>query len=316
MYLQDYKYKVLTAFFLGLLVLLPASGWGQRTESSAEKPQKEEVTPPTHTATPQPSSQNKLVPQPVPNDTKPLFAVTKKGLSQTGNNWTDPVTGMKFVWVPGGIFQMGGGPWAGETNDNEKPVHTVRVDGFWLGKYEVTQKQWQKVMGHNPSFVKKGINYPVEQVSWNDVQDFIRKLNSLSGGKYEFKLPTEAEWEYAARSGGKNELYAGGNNVDTVAWYKNNSGNTPHPVGQNTPNGLSLYDMSGNVWEWCQDVYDEKAYSNLSSSNPLNTVGGSERAGRGGGWFYSAKSVRSTYRDGNNSAGRFYDIGFRLSRTP
>ncbi|MBF0497844.1 MAG: formylglycine-generating enzyme family protein, partial [Deltaproteobacteria bacterium] len=139
--------------------------------------------------------------------------------------------------------------------------HSACVDGFWIGKTEVTQGQWTQIMGSNPSKFKKGDDYPVETVSWNDVKEFISKLNERKRGNYYFQLPTEAEWEYACRSRGLGERYAGGNVVDNVGWYADNSGKSTHPVGQKQPNGLGIYDMSGNVFEWCQDIYSKDAYS-------------------------------------------------------
>jgi len=150
--------------------------------------------------------------------------------STSGSTFTDPVTGMEFVWVPNGCFQMGSSSGEKGRDSDEGPVHRVCVDGFWIGKYEVTQGQWQKVMGNNPSYFKKGSNYPVEQVSWDDCQSFIKKLNRQS--RKTFRLPTEAEWEYAARGGRSGEKYAGGNDVDRVAWYSGNSGGSTHPVGR------------------------------------------------------------------------------------
>jgi formylglycine-generating enzyme required for sulfatase activity len=223
-------------------------------------------------------------------------------------SWRDPTTGMEFVWVPGGCYQMG----ANSGVSDEKPVHEVCVDGFWLGKYEVTQAEWQRVMGSNPSRFK-GDRNPVEQVSWNDAQEFIKRLNAKGNGT--FRLPTEAEWEYAARSGGKDEKYAGGNDVDRVAWYNGNSGNKTHPVGTKAPNGLGLYDMSGNVWEWCQDVYNENAYSQHARQNPIYSGGGVRRVDRGGGWGGYAWNVRAADRRGNSQGDRLDFLGFRLLRT-
>ena len=212
----------------------------------------------------------------------------------TRREWKDPTTGMEFVWVEGGTYQMGCGPWAGECKSNESPVHEVTVSGFWIGKYTVTQGQWQKVMGSNPSGFKKGDNYPVETVSWEDAKEFIRNLNSKSG--YSFRLPSEAEWEYAARSGGKAEKYAGGNDVDAVAWYAANSGRSTHPVGTKAPNGLGMYDMSGNVFQWCEDLYEDVAYKNRQRNNPISTSGGPYRVLRGGSWSRDAAWVRCTFR--------------------
>ncbi len=203
--------------------------------------------------------------------------------------FTEPVTGMEFVWVPGGCFQMGS-----DNGDNdEKPVRKVSVDGFWLGKYEVTQGQWQKIMGSNPSYFKNGNDYPVEKVSWHDCQEFIRNLNSKSDRH--FRLTTEAEWEYAARSGGQDEKYAGGNDVEGVAWYAGNSGSSTHPVGRKAANGLGLYDMSGNVWEWCADWHSDHCIC------------------RGGSWGTGPWHVRSTERGGRlRPSVRSMCLGFRL----
>ena len=180
-----------------------------------------------------------------------------------------------------------------------------------MGRTEVTQGQWEKIMGSNPSHFKKGTNYPVEQVSWNDIQEFILKLSNQSGKSY--RLPTEAEWEYAARSGGKEEKYAGGSNLDAVAWYDGNSGNSTHPVAQKRPNGLGIYDMSGNVWEWCQDWYGEKYYGNSPHSNPTGPLSGSDRVYRGGGCGLDSGGVRSAFRYWGDSDGLDHYHGFRLA---
>ena len=225
--------------------------------------------------------------------------------------FVDPVTGMEFVWVPGGCFQMGCGSWAGNCEKDEKPAHKVCVGGLLMGKFEVTQGQWRKVMGGNPSSFKKGNDYPVENVSWNDVQKFIRKLSALNNNKYQFRLPTEAEWEYACRSGGKPEKYSGGNQIDRVAWYK---GRRTHRVGAKSPNGLGLYDMSGNVWEQCEDVYAENAYSKHARNNPVIIGDGSYRVVRGGSWSYGARYCQSADRDYYTPGFRGNCLGFRLTR--
>jgi formylglycine-generating enzyme required for sulfatase activity len=239
-------------------------------------------------------------------------ATSHSGKPEAGDTWTDPTTGMEFVWVPGGSFQMG--DTFGDGYDREKPVHTVKVKGFWMGKYEVTQDEWVKVMGSNPSSFSGGSN-PVERVSWNDVQEFIRKLNSRGSAK--FRLPTEAEWEYACRSGGKKEKYSGGSNVDRVAWYDDNSGGRTHPVGRKAPNGLGLYDMSGNVWEWVEDKWHGSYNGAPSDGSAWLSGGGSRRVHRGGGWNFDPRSVRCANRYGFSPGftyARNY-LGARLIRT-
>ena len=227
-----------------------------------------------------------------------------------GKTWKESLTGMQFVWVPGGCFQMG----SNEGDDDEKPVHEVCVDGFWIGKYEVTQDQWKRIMGNNPSHFKKGDDYPVEQVSWEDVQEFIKVLNRKT--HLQFRLPTEAEWEYAARSGGKQERYAGGNDVDHVAWYDGNSSDHTHRVGTKAPNGLGIYDMSGNVWEWCQDWYGEDYYGRSPRQNPQGPSSGSHRVNRGGSWNSIPWFVRASYRYRYRPGNRDCDLGFRLAFPP
>ncbi|MGE4298007.1 MAG: formylglycine-generating enzyme family protein [Desulfovibrionaceae bacterium] len=231
-----------------------------------------------------------------------------RGIGLPGFPYTDPTTGMEFVWVPGGCFQMGS-DYGGH---DEKPVHEVCVDGFWMGKYEVTQAEWRQVMGNKPSNFK-GDRNPVENVSWDDVQGFIRRLNGRGNGG--FRLPTEAEWEYAARSGGRTETYAGGENVDRVAWYNGNSGGKAHPVGGKAPNGLGLYDMSGNMWEWCQDWYGEGYYAASPRSNPTGPGGYSARVVRGGSWLDGPRHVRSALRRWHLPSITLFDLGFRLLRT-
>ena len=175
---------------------------------------------------------------------------------------------------------------------DEKPVHRVNLSSFSIGKYEVAQAQWQAVMGSNPSKFKNCDNCPVEQVSWNAIQYFIKKLNQLTGQR--FRLPTEAEWEYAARGGNRSKgyRYAGSNSLDAVAWYSSNSGSKTHPVGQKQANELGLYDMSGNVWEWCSDWYGENYYRISSSSNPKGPSTGKYKVQRGGSSGFGASSCR------------------------
>lgn len=225
-----------------------------------------------------------------------------------GNNFTETVTGMEMIWVPSGQFDMGG--WDDEAGDDEKPVHRVELDGFWIGKFPVTQGQYQKLTTTNPSHLKKGEDFPVETMSWDDAWKYISELEKQTG--VSFRLPTEAEWEYAARSGGKKEKYAGGRSVDSVAWYDNNSGSSTHRVGMKSPNGLGLYDMSGNVWEWCSDYYDSDYYSSSPGNNPQGPSSGSCRVLRGGSWRSRLAYVRAAYRVRLGSAYRSDFMGFRL----
>jgi len=221
-------------------------------------------------------------------------------------NFTDPTTGMEFVFVKGGCFMMG----SHKASAKETPVHEVCIGNFFIGKYEVTQKQWRQVVGNNPSRFK-GNALPVESVRWEDVQDFIRILNSRSSNHY--RLPTESEWEYAARSGGKNEVYSGGNNVERVAWYWDNCAAKTHPVGRKSPNGLGLYDMSGNVSEWVQDRWHDNYTGAPADGSAWEGTSVSDHVFRGGGWFISLPTdVRTSGRAGARTAYRYNDLGFRL----
>ena len=206
----------------------------------------------------------------------------------------DPVSSMEFVLVKGGCYQMGDK----FDQKNKAPLHQVCVKDFYLGKYEVTQRLWEKVMGTNPSSYKKcGPDCPVDGISWNNVQAFIKKLNTRSEKQY--RLPTEAEWEYAARSGGKDETWAGTSDEKSLgeyAWYFKNSGLTTHKVGLKKPNGLGLYDMSGNVGEWCQDWYKVSYYENSPKDDPQGPDDGEMRFMRGGSWHDGDISVRPVRR--------------------
>lgn len=229
-----------------------------------------------------------------------------------GKPASDPVTNIELVRVPGGRFSMGNS--SRDALKDEKPSHEVTLDDFEIGKYEVTQGQWKAIMGNNPSFFKScGDVCPVENVSWKDVQEFLRRLNSLSERTY--RLPTEAEWEYAARSGGKLQKYSGSNSVDAVAWYSQNSEKKTHRVGMKRPNQLGIYDMSGNVWEWCQDVYDPDYYRYSGRNDPPGPPPSNRAAhvARGGSWHSDAGAVRTAKR--GSPSPRFRDIflGFRVA---
>ena len=249
----------------------------------------------------------------------------------TSSSTTIPITirGTTYgnmILVKGGTFSMGATSEQGsDAYDDEKPVHTVTLYDYYIGETEVTCGLWKAVMGSDPSYFKKGDNYPVENVSWNDCQEFIKKLDSLTGKTY--RLPTEAEWEYAARGGSKSRgyKYSGSNNLSEVAWYgyyDNNDKNrtittrTTMPVKSKSPNELGLYDMSGNVYEWCSDWYKSDYYANSPSTNPQGPSPQSYRVLRGGSWSNDARYCRVSNRSNIGPSNRSHDLGFRLALVP
>jgi len=213
------------------------------------------------------------------------------------------------VLIPSGSFMMG------STNaPDENPAHQVTINySFYLGRYEVTQGQWQAVMGNNPSYFKDCSNCPVEQVSWNDTEEFIYKLNKLGDG-YTYRLPTEAEWEYACRAGTTGD-YAGP--VGLMGWYDGNSDGRTHPVGQKDANAFGLYDMQGNVWEWCQDSYYDR-YQGAPNDGSAWLKGSEQklRVMRGGSWLTVSTTLRSAYRGDRAQDARPSDFGLRVVAVP
>ena len=257
---------------------------------------------------------------------KRILAVTQNGVTPTptpasqDRSFTVGGVTFKMIAVDGGTFTMGGTSEQGsDAVSAEKPTHSVTLSSYSIGETEVTQALWQAVMGQKPtsdgsqwsSTYGLGNNYPAYYVSWNDCQDFIRRLNALTGEN--FRLPTEAEWEYAARGGNKSRgyKYAGSNNIDNVAWYYDNSGSQTHNVATKSPNELGLYDMCGNVWEWCQDWYG--SYSSGSQTNPTGPSSGNSRVGRGGCWGRSARECRVSYRYYDTPVSRSSGLGLRLA---
>ena len=219
----------------------------------------------------------------------------------------------KMVKVQGGTFTMGATPEQGSDaeDDWEKPAHRVTLSSYYIGETEVTQALWKAVMGSNPSEFAGSTKKPVEQVSWNDCQTFIQKLNQLTGRK--FRLPTEAEWEFAARGGNSSRgyKYSGSNTLGDVAWYDVNSGKTTHDVKTKAPNELGIYDMSGNVCEWCQDWYGD--YSSSAQTNPKGPTSGSRRVLRGGSWNGNAWGCRTAFRLNSTTSLMDRCLGFRLA---
>ena len=262
------------------------------------------------------------------------LAVTQNGAtpvtppSSQDRSFTVGGVTFKMIAVEGGTFTMGGTSEQGsDAYDSEKPTHSVTLSSYSIGETEVTQALWQAVMGQKPtsdgsqwsSTYGLGGNYPAYYVSWNDCQDFIRRLNALTGEN--FRLPTEAEWEFAARGGNKSwgYKYAGSNNIDNVAWYWDNipsqssgsAGYGTQVVATKSPNELGLYDMSGNVWEWCQDWYGD--YSSGSQTNPTGPSSGSDRVRRGGSWFNFAGGCRVSNRGDYTPGSRDLNLGLRLA---
>jgi formylglycine-generating enzyme required for sulfatase activity len=245
------------------------------------------------------------------------------------NNRAGGAAPANFVWVEGGTFSMGSN--AADAYDNEKPVHQVTVSSFYMAKYPVTQKEWISVMRNNPSTFR-GDDLPVERVTWYEAIEYCNRLSDREGltpcyggtadnvicnwNANGYRLPTEAEWEYAAKGGGKDRFvvyeYSGSDDADEVGWYGDNSGGTTHPVGKKLPNSLGIYDMSGNVCEWCWDRYGD--YSSESQTDPFGPTSGSTRVFRGGSWRSFAWNFRSTIRRGFDPGNQYDDVGFRLVR--
>ena len=244
-----------------------------------------------------------------PTDGGSLVAGTKRVFSLPGG------AEMEFVWIEPGVFQMG----SDDGSSNERPVHEVEISrGFWLGKYEVTQGEWEAVMGSNPSYYKGDSRRPVETISWNDVQGFIAKLNAAAGSDV-YRLPTEAEWEYACRAGTTTaygyQVRDPNPSLGDYAWYSgNNSPSGPKVVGGKKPNDWGLHDMHGNVWEWVQDRYSSNYYNNSPRVDPPGPDTGSGRVLRGGYFDGHAQYLRSAYRYRYSPGGRYADIGARLLR--
>ena len=251
---------------------------------------------------------------------RPLQGTAEQVMSENHLNTSEPseqtfmVKGVEFkmIKVEGGTFSMGAtSEQEYDALSCEKPVHSVTLSDYYIGETEVTQELWEAVMGSNTSYFEGDNQRPVENVSWNDCQKFIKKLNRLTGK--EFRLPTEAEWEYAARGGkySRGYKYSGSNNADEVAWYDSNSGSKTHPVKTKKDNELGFYDMSGHVWEWCNDWWG--CYQSNSQTNPTGPSEGESRVLRGGGWCYFDMGVRVSRRDYLTPGYRHIIIGLRLA---
>ena len=279
---------------LTLLIMLCPIGMAAQSTITRNKP-KPAVTKPRPAAKPKAKPKAK----PVPRRNSTHHSSNTTSLSAELNKLIN-----NMVYVSGGTFIMGG-----DESSDQTPTHSVTLSSYYICKYEVTQALWRAVMGSNPSKFK-GDNLPVEQVSWNDCQTFINRLNNYTGRN--FRLPTEAEWEFAARGGNysRRYKYSGSNYIGDVAWYADNSGNRTHPVGTKQANELGLYDMSGNVWEWCSDWYG--SYSSYSQSNPTGATSGFGRVERGGNWCGLARYCCSSHRSYYAPGFRYSGLGLRL----
>ena len=218
-----------------------------------------------------------------------------------------PISEPEMVAIQGGCFEMGSPASEEGRFDHEHP-HQACVEGFQIGRYEVTQRQWREVMGSDPSFFAGCDTCPVEEVSWRDVQNYILKLNAKTGKRY--RLPTEAEWEYACRSGRAGETYCGGEDLDALAWSRSNSESKTHVVGKRRANNLGLFDMSGNVWEWTCSAFDESYQGGETKCASPDHAG--QITTRGGGWYSEARYLRAAVRDGMRPGDRHNGLGFRL----
>ncbi|GAM09479.1 serine/threonine-protein kinase pkn1 [Geobacter sp. OR-1] len=303
----------------GNMLVLEVMGFRVSQESDQDKlsPQPPPAQPPLEPE-PEPPRSEPGLPEPAPEPvSKPVspeppkkVACRNVGLSRSAAE-TDPETGMKFVFVKGGCYQMG----SSEGGSKDAPPHEVCLDSFYIGKYEVTQKEWGRIMGQNPSENKGGGDYPVERVNWEDARKFSEKLSALTGRCY--RLPTEAEWEYAARDRGGNTVWSGIDNeagLDAYAWHKGNSDGKTHPVGKKKPNRLGIYDMTGNVWEWVEDSYNSDAYKKLDKNNPVaaDTRWSWSAVRRGGSCETKAERMKNVSRDSHRKGKTSEDHGFRI----
>lgn len=237
---------------------------------------------------------------------------------------------IKMIYLEQGSFTMGATPEQVGADSDESPAHNVTLSSYYIAEFEVTQKLWQAVMHttiqqqsakglYNTELYGVNPSCPMYYIDYSECEEFISKLNNLLKDKlpqgFHFSLPTEAQWEYAARGGkkAKNTLYAGSNHISEVAWYDENSNSSTHPVGSKLPNELGIYDMNGNVWEWCADWYSSSYYSSSPADNPVNLSPGSTRALRGASWAHEASDCRVTNRYDNEPEDRYYNCGMRVA---
>ena len=305
-------------FFILMAALIACTVAIAQPDDGSKRPKKPTPVKPKPKPKPKPEPKPKSKPKSKPTP-KVSSSYTDDGIMFSIGN-----VRFEMVLVEGGTFTMGATAEQGnDAYDDEKPTHQVTLPSYYIGKTEVTQALWQAVMGKSVSQIASengwntygvGSNYPMYYISYEDCQTFIRKLNALTGKN--FRLPTEAEWEFAARGGNNSCVYkySGSNTLSNVAWYDDNSSNKTHPVATKAPNELGIYDMSGNVWEWCNDCDDwECAYSSSSQYNPTGPNSGSFRVLRGGSKNYNARHNRVSHRRRNDPAYRDDFLGLRLA---
>ena len=314
-----HRIKVILVLLLLLLLIIPAETFAQSAGGQISRRAKTAVKKETAK-----KKSTQMSSSGVRQKSSASSALRKRvSFTNYGSYITCSIGNVSFTMkhVTGGTFTMGATSEQGsEAYGNEKPAHQVTLSDYYIGETEVTQELWQTVMGSNPSRFTGNLQRPVEQVSWNDCQVFIKKLNQLTGKT--FRLPTEAEWEYAARGGSQSQgyKYAGSNTATDVAWIRHDffkifygkfNLNATHSVGTKRPNELGLYDMSGNVWEWCQDWHD--FYSSSSQTNPTGPSSGSNRVYRGGSWFFNARNCRVSHRFSGTPSFSCSNLGLRLA---
>ncbi|MBF0610578.1 MAG: formylglycine-generating enzyme family protein [Magnetococcales bacterium] len=234
--------------------------------------------------------------------------------STPGKPWVETIGGMRFIWVGKGCYKMGSSPSTEGRDGDEGPVHQVCLSSYWIAEREVTQGAWRRIMRTNPAHFRKGDDYPVERVAWDEVEGFVAKLNQIYPGEFIFRLPTEAEWEYVCTNKGQRVRYAGSQDVSDVGWYENNSNNSTQPAGLRKPNQLGIYDLSGNVWEWMLDAYQGDAYRKHSKQDPKVQSDLPFRVIRGGSFDSQNKSLRCANRGFELFSSKMPSIGFRLVR--
>ena len=311
--------RVLSFVILSVFLSLPmAHGWEYDFDKVWEDqqnipiipvapPQEQYYTPLPEPPPPVPQPVPQPTPQPVPQVSQPIERPQIRNVVDSSlETYVEPLTNMRFVRVKGGCFRMGS-PTNEKGRGADERQHEACVGDFWVGMYEVTQGQWKKIMGANPSVNRKGDNYPVENISWKNGVAFADTLSRKSG--MGFRLPTEAEWEFAARAS-STTLYSGSNSPGQIAWYYKNSNLASHPVGAKQSNQLGLYDMSGNVWEWCSDWYG-KNYSG-GSRNPQGPTSGTKKVSRGGSWSGNPEDIRVARREKDKPEAHYSDVGLRL----